>query len=461
MNFSQKFIFLRNEIPRTVVFFCLTKNNNKPKQNKPKPKQNQNITQTKKKNKTKTNTMSALTQKLVSSFASSGAGAGVGIDVCFSFDTTGSMCGYLQQVKKSLDEIVTKLMEVPMVRISIISHGDYCDRNKLFRCQDFIDSSHLDSLKAFIKACPSTGGGDAPEAYEYILQQSNNLSWKKDNAKALIVIGDATPHPPSYTDQDIYWRDEVQKLVKAGVKIYGVQCGNGASTKHFYEELADLSGGVYLQHVEMNSVVDMFVGVCMREAGMLNQFRAEVSVREGHKVPSGLTNMLDNLEQSNRGIRSAPPTKSLSDIWWTREQDNGSMRYRLSIQSAHTFEVSSSPILRKPAKAPRAVKSLRARNLKKSVATKRKSTAKVHRKASVASQRTVKGARKVMAVRNQTETTRPYSKKTYSNLVNAVKGSSPASFSISRQGTPLPSKGIRRCNTMECTMLEALRFLNN
>ena len=50
------------------------------------------------------------------------------VEICFSFDTTGSMYQWLEEVKKKLKEIVNALFEkIPNIRISFIAHGDYCD----------------------------------------------------------------------------------------------------------------------------------------------------------------------------------------------------------------------------------------------------------------------------------------------------------------------------------------------
>lgn len=51
------------------------------------------------------------------------------VEICFSFDTTGSMYPYLQQVRKNLKYLVQSLLlDVPSLRISIIAHGDYSDQ---------------------------------------------------------------------------------------------------------------------------------------------------------------------------------------------------------------------------------------------------------------------------------------------------------------------------------------------
>ena len=57
------------------------------------------------------------------------------------------------------------------------------------------------------------------QCYEWVLKKAQQLDWSEDSAKALVVIGDAEPHPPSYTDQSIHWRDELDVLTGMDVKV--------------------------------------------------------------------------------------------------------------------------------------------------------------------------------------------------------------------------------------------------
>lgn len=95
----------------------------------------------------------------------------------------------------------------------------------------------INSLVRFITGVGPTGGGDAPEAYELGLQVTRGLSWEavcdpfqpsfdlalthlqEPGNRALVMIGDSFPHPPSYTTQSIWWRDELQALVDMGIKV--------------------------------------------------------------------------------------------------------------------------------------------------------------------------------------------------------------------------------------------------
>lgn len=92
----------------------------------------------------------------------------------------------------------------------------------------------INALVGFITGVGPTGGGDAPEAYELGLQVTRGLSWEavwsqssfdllthfqEPGNRALVMIGDSFPHPPSYTTQSIWWRDELQALVDMGIKV--------------------------------------------------------------------------------------------------------------------------------------------------------------------------------------------------------------------------------------------------
>ncbi len=60
------------------------------------------------------------------------------IEVVFNFDTTGSMYPCLTQVRRKTKNTVTRLMdEIPIIRIGIIAHGDYCDERSTYVTKRF------------------------------------------------------------------------------------------------------------------------------------------------------------------------------------------------------------------------------------------------------------------------------------------------------------------------------------
>ncbi|PLZ73273.1 hypothetical protein CBP14_15925, partial [Fischerella thermalis WC245] len=93
------------------------------------------------------------------------------IEVVFSFDTTGSMYPCLTQVRRKIKETVTRLMgEIPQMKIGIIAHGDYCDQGSTYVIKKFDISSDIDAICEFVQNVEPTGGGDAPECYELVLE---------------------------------------------------------------------------------------------------------------------------------------------------------------------------------------------------------------------------------------------------------------------------------------------------
>ena len=73
----------------------------------------------------------------------------------------------------------------------------------------------------------TTGGGDWEECYELVLHEARTkLSWTPGTQRSLVMIGDATPHPPSYhmNTLKLDWKKEAKQLYdELGVKIYSVQ----------------------------------------------------------------------------------------------------------------------------------------------------------------------------------------------------------------------------------------------
>lgn len=148
------------------------------------------------------------------------------IEVVFSFDTTGSMYPCLTQVRRTLKETVTRLFkEIPEIRIGIIAHGDYCDRDSTYVTKLFDLSTNPKAICEFVQSVGATGGGDSEECYELVLKEARTkFSWTAGRTKVVALIGDDVPHPATdrQNTQKIDWRNELGLLLEYGVKVYGV-----------------------------------------------------------------------------------------------------------------------------------------------------------------------------------------------------------------------------------------------
>lgn len=140
-------------------------------------------------------------------------------EIVFSFDTTGSMYGYMEEAKDRMKELVERLkIDIPGVRLAFMAHGDYYDLKNdryLIKWLDF--GATLDEICDFFEYLPITHGGDADECYELVLRKvRDSLSWTTGSQRCLVIIGDSDPHEPGYQFEefvnDIDWREETQKL---------------------------------------------------------------------------------------------------------------------------------------------------------------------------------------------------------------------------------------------------------
>ncbi|XP_061173269.1 uncharacterized protein LOC133182435 [Saccostrea echinata] len=256
---------------------------------------------------------------------SSFAAGGKNVEVVFSFDTTGSMASYLNKVRENLQETCRRLLQdIPNIRVGLIAHGDYCDQNTyVIRQLDL--TSDVQQLVDFANNTPSTGGGDTPECYEWMLHKAKFLDWSEDSAKALVVIGDAPPHPPSYTDQNINWWNEVELLKGMGVKIYGVLCNRSeGSEKHFYEEIAEQTGGCFLHLNHFNLITQMFLAVCYSESSedqleaFTDELEKEGKLTEDTKV---LMKEIGEKKPKEDSAKANKEKKSYSYDWWDIQID--------------------------------------------------------------------------------------------------------------------------------------------
>jgi hypothetical protein len=95
-----------------------------------------------------------------------------------------------------------------------------------------------------------------------VLRVAQEMNWSKNATthKVLVLIGDDVPHPPSWTNLNLNWREEAQKLKQIGVKIYAVQALSNRHAKPFYSELANITKGVYInfKHFAIISGIPIF-----------------------------------------------------------------------------------------------------------------------------------------------------------------------------------------------------------
>ncbi|MCC5658834.1 hypothetical protein LC608_17955 [Nostoc sp. XA010] len=202
----------------------------------------------------------------------------------------------LTQVRRKIKNTVTRLIdEIPLIRIGIIAHGDYCDAGSTYVTKIFNISGDVDAICDFVQNVEPTGGGDAPECYELVLHESQSLSWSKSATKSLVLIGDDIPHPPAHNPKKLNWRKELDKLAEAEITVYGVQALNRPHATPFYQELAEKSGGFHINLDQFSYISDLFLAVCYQQSSneQLQAYEQEV-IDEG-RMSRGLNKIFNTM----------------------------------------------------------------------------------------------------------------------------------------------------------------------
>ena len=116
-----------------------------------------------------------------------------GLDIVLTFDSTGSMGGEIDQVKRQIDHMSKTLMRlVPKTRISICT---YRDKGDVYVVKGEILSDDVARMERTLTAISAGGGGDGPEAVQEGLRWATESNEFRRRAKKVVIIfGDAPPH---------------------------------------------------------------------------------------------------------------------------------------------------------------------------------------------------------------------------------------------------------------------------
>lgn len=231
------------------------------------------------------------------------------IDLVVSFDTTGSMYPVLSQVRTEVEKFVhTMFSEFSNLKLGVIAHGDYCDKDDPYTIRVMDLTRDEDRLCKFVKETDKTYGGDADECYELVLNTARKeISWRKGAQRVLVMIGDASPHGIHYPQntEHLDWEEEAKQLGKEDVKIFSVHALSyyRSSSKGFYKSIAELSGGVYLTLDQFNEIIELIKATCYQQGGeeKLNEYIS--IIRDNGKM----TNSMDRNFRRLKGEKVEEP----------------------------------------------------------------------------------------------------------------------------------------------------------
>lgn len=259
----------------------------------------------------------------------------MGVDIAVFMDTTGSQRMVLNVMKQNVGSFIDNLFNnVPELRMSIGTHGDFCDAHDphVVSYMDF--TTDRDALCDFIRTDQHTNGCGSYAAYELVLREARSLAWQAGNSKVLLMIGDALPNEEYYyTDRSnaknahvrirdprnnrnniswtdrvkneqvayIDWKNELNLLVEAGIKVYGVHCmpGMRGYSKQFWQDISSLSDGIYLTLDQFTEVEDIILAVAMRQVSPSRLDDHQSHVQGSGRMNRNMSSVFTNLGSRN------------------------------------------------------------------------------------------------------------------------------------------------------------------
>lgn len=248
-------------------------------------------------------------------------------DICFAFDTTGSMSGCISQVKQNIQTIVKDLFKnIPNVRISLVAFEDY-NFSYVWKAIDFTNDegalihfmTHLDQVHCItgkdIGFTNCISGEGMEECYEYVLHKVPSLNWSSESMRSLIMVGDAPPHSKERTYNNLDWRVELGKVHDKGINIYSVQClswGNDPKVKEFFKTIAKETNGYHLYLDQFTMIPSMMMAICYKQMGSerLENYENELKV-SGSGVTHGMQQIFDVMlgKKSTEEVEAENETK--------------------------------------------------------------------------------------------------------------------------------------------------------
>jgi hypothetical protein len=116
-----------------------------------------------------------------------------GLDIVFVFDSTSSMGDFINYVNAEISILVSTIKSlVPAARIGMVTYRDFGAK---FVTRTLRLTYGTRALHGFLEDLSPEGGDDYEEAVDEGLRVAiDELNWKKESVKVILLIGDAPPH---------------------------------------------------------------------------------------------------------------------------------------------------------------------------------------------------------------------------------------------------------------------------
>ena len=224
-------------------------------------------------------------------------------------DTTSSMFPWFKEAKQAIGRIASEVWQRQRgFRVAFVPYKNHGDESCFDGHNAFASTGFTNELERIDQQLASVrrggGGDDGLCALEDVFHFLNtDAEWPALCRKTLVVIGDMPPHgvcdAVGVCPNEYDYRAEVAKFKEKKIAAYTVYCHDesdltGARTKKtakFYRWLAAETGGKCLTLGDVDELVQVLVGVCLKETGHLNDYVDKLR-RQGKMIGKTEKNLL-------------------------------------------------------------------------------------------------------------------------------------------------------------------------
>lgn len=230
-----------------------------------------------------------------------------GLDIAVLFDSTGSMSGFITEVKGTIKEMVHVMREiVPDTQLSLITYKGSPQSSKyIVSGTPLVGDAY--ELFNFMRTVQVSGG--SAEGHAAIASAMSaalyTLKWREGTNKVVVLIGDAPPFPTERKR----CLDDVRRFEGKVAAIYkqssGVTVQMAPETVEYFQQLAKTGAGPFIRYDGEGDVVQRIVSAVLGIRWQANIKEAFKQKRTGRwerrvqrKVNAGdLSWMMQNFER--------------------------------------------------------------------------------------------------------------------------------------------------------------------
>ncbi len=220
------------------------------------------------------------------------------VDIIFVVDTTGSMSGYISNVKNNINSFVNEISAAGITpNFALVEYRDItCDGTDSTKVKKNSDSlnwfNNVTNFKNEISKLTVSGGGDALETTIDALEMARELDLRPSSQKFIIVVTDA-----GYKVDNNYGIESMDEIIALLVEDeINVSVVSSSSCKLTYKNLYEKTGGVFA------TVNSNFKDELLKIADLINE-----------ETNSGCWIALNGLIPQIVKLKEAPSLTSISD----------------------------------------------------------------------------------------------------------------------------------------------------